>query len=820
MKRSLLLLLAVSFCLSIFSIAVEPALAQEIVFFDGLQVPGGQFSTLGVWFGEWWWWMDGLAYQKGAGYTPGTDAILWEQCNGESNFIWGFATPQDMSARWQSDSLKFKVKAPADNDTLIVEFASGNGKVHYYISAANFTFDPDDWKLAAIPLKDFVQYTEQPFDPAAVTQFSIYTLKGVGGNKLLMTDIWVGNPKLRLPVVFFTGQLVPDGLFGTTGWWSAWEWVDGLATMISTEAGPEAGAHSIAWPERDGWSGITWLFSSPRDFRDLLPHDTLRFKIMGPARANGFTIEINSGKQWAVQYYVDKSEAMFDSTWHQLNIPLANFAVPPGKSPLDSQFVAEVGFFTDSGTDGITLYLSQIWIGNPSIELPDTEAPAAPENVSAALDKSGPYYFNLVTWSDAGGESGESYDLYASPNPINDLGAADVQLLASGLGEDAGAAGVKHYIFAPLEDSPNTWYYAVTCKDKAGNLGPAGFSPAITTDAMGIATISLQAPVFVADGDLDEWAHIKPITLNVNTSLSNGITDDADMTADIYLAVDDSYLYFAADVKDDKFMIDISTGNWYGQWDKQDAITLYIGLYDLMGRKHTNATTSTLRASEPDYVLSFMQDKLWVRTMDSDWDFIEFLQSYTPAYWFDTVAGENWTVEAKIPLDQLVREKGGITDKRFHPVQGMKIPLDITIYDKDKADEAEGVLVFSPYNVGGWDASWFSPNFWANTWIGTGSVGVADERPMEMQYALMQNYPNPFNPSTQITYSLAHASSVSLKIYDRLGREAATLVQGFQTAGMHRIDFSAAAHTLTSGIYFYRLEAGSYIEQKKMVLVK
>jgi hypothetical protein len=86
------------------------------------------------------------------------------------------------------------------------------------------------------------------------------------------------------------------------------------------------------------------------------------------------------------------------------------------------------------------------------------------------------------------------------------------------------------------------------------------------------------------------------------------------------------------------------------------------------------------------------------------------------------------------------------------------------------------------------------------------------------QFALEQNYPNPFNPTTLISYQLPVASTVSLKIYDVLGKEVATLVNGRQEAGAYNIPFHATA--LSSGIYFYRLQAGNFVATKKMMLVK
>jgi len=85
-------------------------------------------------------------------------------------------------------------------------------------------------------------------------------------------------------------------------------------------------------------------------------------------------------------------------------------------------------------------------------------------------------------------------------------------------------------------------------------------------------------------------------------------------------------------------------------------------------------------------------------------------------------------------------------------------------------------------------------------------------------FQLLQNYPNPFNPSTQITYTLAKSTNVSLRIYDILGREIATLVNGKNQPGEHTITWNAS--NVPSGVYFYRIVAGDFVQTKKMVLTK
>ena len=90
----------------------------------------------------------------------------------------------------------------------------------------------------------------------------------------------------------------------------------------------------------------------------------------------------------------------------------------------------------------------------------------------------------------------------------------------------------------------------------------------------------------------------------------------------------------------------------------------------------------------------------------------------------------------------------------------------------------------------------------------------------ELSYKLSQNYPNPFNPTTKINYEIKDANFVSIKIYDLLGREIAELVNERQDAGRYIVNFDAAKYMLSSGIYFYRIKAGDFVDTKRMVLVK
>lgn len=97
-------------------------------------------------------------------------------------------------------------------------------------------------------------------------------------------------------------------------------------------------------------------------------------------------------------------------------------------------------------------------------------------------------------------------------------------------------------------------------------------------------------------------------------------------------------------------------------------------------------------------------------------------------------------------------------------------------------------------------------------------VDVEGTKTYLTRFALRQNYPNPFNPSTQISYSTPRQGNVELKIYDVLGREISTLVHEKKQPGEYTVEWNAV--NVPSGVYFYRLVAGDFVQTKKMILMR
>ena len=121
-----------------------------------------------------------------------------------------------------------------------------------------------------------------------------------------------------------------------------------------------------------------------------------------------------------------------------------------------------------------------------------------------------------------------------------------------------------------------------------------------------------------------------------------------------------------------------------------------------------------------------------------------------------------------------------------------------------------------------WSLAVSSDRLFAGTssgiWGTSSPTDVKVERGVPLTFSLKQNYPNPFNPSTNISFSIPSKSFVSLKIYDRFGREVATIFSEEISAGYYTRKWNAA--NISSGIYFYRLQSGSYTETKKLILLR
>jgi len=213
---------------------------------------------------------------------------------------------------------------------------------------------------------------------------------------------------------------------------------------------------------------------------------------------------------------------------------------------------------------------------------------------------------------------------------------------------------------------------------------------------------------------------------------------------------------------------------------------------------------------------------------------------YNPVF---EVGIDNWIdafdVEADVEVDMTVETRGigGVPNVQILPTMAHRtLPAGNKImfvaYDPLSLNTAnDGSYPY--YQWTGFDKA-NSPYQAMFNWFDlTYSIEQTVNNSIPDRFSLSQNYPNPFNPTTKIKFTIpvvetGHAPSVQLKVYDVLGNEIATLVNEEKPAGSYEVEFSAIggsasggnAWNLSSGIYFYQLKAGSFIETKKMLLVK
>ena len=436
-----------------------------------------------------------------------------------------------------------------------------------------------------------------------------------------------------------------------------------------------------------------------------------------------------------------------------------------------------------------------------SMGILDVVPPVAVGGISAVPAS----YYNLVTWTDIEGEEGESYHVYASTSPITDINDPAVDVVATNVLEGAQAA--VHYLFHPLEDTQVTYYYAVACKDASNNVGEAGASESsLSNTAKGVPTISLNPPTtFAADGDLSEWydSGIQPFMIGASDNSygtpnvgMGAVDDDNDLHGTFYVAVDNDYLYIAAEVLDNVVVDDQASGWW-----TSDVVQICIGLYDQRGPKHVGMQ----RGEEPDYKMYFLPDGAYsdngAGMLAENGDGNYFHETYNPDYAF----------EFRISLDDILIDD----DVRLTPANGMRTPFEPMIHDND-GDGWEGQLVLSPTND---DMAHQTCEVWSSTWIGTQSTVLsAEEEIVANEFALHQNYPNPFNPETTIKFSIPSTQDVNLSVYNMLGQRVVTLFNGELQGGSHIAKWHAG--DIASGVYIYKLTSSNKTITQKMLLLK
>lgn len=688
------------------------------------------------------------------------------------------------------------------------------------IDSKGATVNPGDSGFVIVPANwNPPPRNDMKLDLTHISQYniSVITTAAEADSIEVLYDNFARTGSKSIPFVVFNGKVVSGEM--KIGAWGA----GGAAVSVVPNMGSAAGKSAIEWKAdpnwgdaNGGWTGWYVDFPEKNMAGNFKNNDTMKIKVKIPAEFND-DLRIQFGSPSATgkdgkglsKHIFKKADYNWDGTWKTLKFTLQGGVPDGGNIGFDSSRVNKFEVMGETGkTKASTLYFDDIWVGSPAFDVIPPVAPA-----KFTVTKLTGLYDNAITWTDVPNEPNAQYDVYYSPKPITDLKSKDIEVLKAGI--VPGVQSADHVLRAPVSDQDVTFYYGITCTDASGNVGPIAQAGPVVNKAKGVPTISLTVPAFRADGSLKEWtdAGIKPIAMKMSDGSGTLVTNqkidnDADLSVLSYLAVDKDYLYVAFDITDDVVAAgkEAAADSWL-----RDCPDLFLGLYNYHGATHS----AYLRGNTPDYHFRFNNDRVIFDNPGSD----SLLMAGTN-YKFQEKLSGGYTIEAKISLSDIAKKRtGGFTgtDQVFVPVDGMRIPIDFSVNDNDGTGR-EGILTYSPANQ---DQSWGDFSRWTYTWVGTKmyvtGVQITNEGPVS-DYALSQNYPNPFNPTTTIKYSIAKPGMVSLKIYDVVGREVATLVNQEQGTGSYQVTFDASR--LSSGLYLYRIQAGDFSAVNKMMLIK
>ena len=483
---------------------------------------------------------------------------------------------------------------------------------------------------------------------------------------------------------------------------------------------------------------------------------------------------------------------------------------------------------------GGPIYFDKFSIGVPLDELVDT-----PPSAVSGVSLSNAAGVNTVTWNALEGAGG--YNVYFSESEITDVLADGVEYIGGFEADDART--IDHSILAPYPDFAEGFeaYYAVTATSQFG-AESAPTSEMIAGDA----NVEESYAVEISDDALDAVYEAlldtktipdaatmaamfpegyKPFTINEDRKYlenGNGLTvGDNDISGKFWIgfgATDNELIVYAEITDDHKVLASSSIGTgaaWaYDSWE------LGLGNYTPESFIISSTHGAFQRGDEPDY-------QFRAGMMSDDDPFIHESTRNDVVPNSETIGDSSSTGYRLLTLIntvQLNTSDATTTDDLFD-FPGSD---DITLYPFNVAiNDADDIAVtretqISWSNRAGGDTWWNTPARWQTiAFVGRNRVGTSVEETADnpLEFSLDQNYPNPFNPTTKIAFTLASTTDVTLEVYNMLGQKVATLLQNQKmTAGKHYQNFDAGS--LASGMYFYRISTPSFVQSRKMTLIK
>ncbi|GAB4179254.1 MAG: hypothetical protein Kow00108_15190 [Calditrichia bacterium] len=755
--------------------------------------------------------------ERSEGYGGFTKVEMW---NPDSGSVWDFSPFDTLSLMYYVDSassdpghIHLRIQFYDVSDAPLNTYDAGNTELWY-----SFNYVLDDapgWNELKLPLEDV-----GPDAFNGSNGFYLTGWAGISGNSTLDLDQikGIGFEFSIDGINTFTvdsGNIIFDYLTFIPGDFSLilfngkslgsavtdnWAWGGGINIVEGAGQTPETNA--MLWSQGADWAGFGFTFD-PKNMKFVWETDSVQFWMKAPTGTGTLRVSFEDEDVTKMYTEIEEPQEGYGDTWRLIKVALKDINTFDGSSEDPNFDTTKVTVFhiyaPGTGAVGRQIYFDDIWTGTPEIDVIPPEKPAPPFVLANAA------YVNEISWLDDLTEEGETYTVYYSKTPFTSKDDPGVEVVDLGYGIAEGTQNVSHLLYSPVADSTVSLYYGLSVTDAFGNESEIGVTESpVTNTAKGIATVSMDVPQnFAPDGDLSEWASVKSFDFSVSGGshivTNTAIDNDDDLSGKLYLAVDNDYLYFAWEMTDD--VVDTTATN---TWEK-DSPDLFIGLYDWHGKPHSGYGTG----AEPDYHFRFLPTFVMIDNIGGH----NIIPVGSPDYhWEQKLFPPGYVVEGKISLADLAAVQG---DDLFVPEEGMRVPFDVAINDADGGGVREGIMTWSPNNE---DNSWQSPANWMYTWVGNRALLSTEDAPVAQKYELEQNYPNPFNPTTTINYSLEKPGKVSLIIYNALGQQVATVVDGYKNAGRHTITFDAS--NLATGIYFYHIKSGDFSAVKKMLLVK
>ena len=517
--------------------------------------------------------------------------------------------------------------------------------------------------------------------------------------------------------------------------------------------------------------------------------------------------------------------------------------------------VQNLGVHFDNNQGGGTIYLDDVYIGAEDLDISGESTPPNPATSASAVATADS---NTVSWTAIDGVGG--YKVYYSLDEITGVQEPGVGLVGE-FGPDVTSAShkidVPHSSLAPL-----TLHYAVTTLSESG---VENNDISLSTSSVENADLPLQP--YITDLTETEVEHLsdllfgdsfenitngfpenyRPFELNREHSKPGDggrLSDDDDLSGKLWAGynADPPELYLYVEVTDDQISLQGAEGNPADGW-QHDSIEFGWGNYDVRevegGGIFTGSPHQDMeRGVFADYQFRVLGQGDGTKGGTTARAFVGFSIDAEPqggGAIYDQLMTDNqvsgYRLLALFPLDQIQSEEDSDAIITLPTEDQIAFfPFNFVLNDGDGGNRDNQIQWSTKANADGqW---WNTPAQWPAVALagripddddddGDGddtstNLTEVDELPKEV--VLAQNYPNPFNPTTSIQFLLPTAESVTLRVYDSMGRTVTTLLdQKPYVAGAHTIHFNAAG--LASGIYMYRLEAGEASSLTRLMLL-